>query len=567
MTSFLSATFKKSVNAAILLLLGVSFSAALSTPWQTNKHGKVRLISLYDVAPTTGTLWFGLEHQTIPGWHVYWKDAGDAGYAPRLGWKGSRGFEIPEIHWPAPTRFILPGDLKAYGYEGHVVYPIEARISRWADQIHVEADVDYLTCSEPCVPYRYQFSFDIPVEKNAVVDEEAARLIEQFRKRVPPASKSDEQILADAPSERVIAEGELPSGASVPLSKLAVMALLAFVGGLILNVMPCVLPVLSIKLLGVLQQGGRARSGITLSALASAAGIIASFVGLALVAVAFKQAGHAVGWGTQFQNPWFVGVLFIVVLAFGLNMWGFFEIPMPRAFGSLAYAGQSGDGLLPHFLSGLFATLLATPCSAPFLGTAMGFALAQSSVTIVLLFAAAGIGMAVPYFVLALFPDSIRLLPRPGVWMSKVRVILGVFLFATAAWLGWVLYQQIRSPQAASAPVEGKLAWQAFDENAIETYRSEGKTVFVDITADWCFTCKYNEKFVLASKAVHTEFERQGVVLMQADWTRRDEAIGKYLMKHGRAGIPFAAVYHPGRDPIVLPEFLTEKVVLNALSR
>jgi len=546
---------------SVFILASQAF--ALSTPWQINKHGQVRLISEYDVAPASGTIRLGLQHKTIPGWHVYWKNAGDAGYAPRLNWLGSQGIEIPTLYWPAPTKFLLPGDLVAYGYEGEVVYPIEVPISRRAKSIRLELKLDYLTCSEPCVPYKVDMVLDLPIGA-AQIDPEASSLISQYAALVPPAAQTDAQIQAQAPVHRVAASETSEVPAATSWVSLAFMFLLAALGGLILNVMPCVLPVLSIKLLGLLQSSGMRYSLIVRNAMATAAGILVSFLGLALFVVALKQAGHVVGWGTQFQNPLFVGFLFVVVIVFGLNLWGLFEIPMPRAFGHLVSARGTGEGLAPHFMSGLFATLLATPCSAPFLGTAMGFALAQSPLIIVGIFLAAGFGLAIPYFLIAIFPGSIHALPRPGAWMGKVRLILGFLLFGTAAWLGWVFVQQVRAPQAASTAVQA--GWEVFDESAIAKHLAEGKSVFVDITADWCFTCKYNEKVVLNSRAIRAAFEKQGLVLMQGDWTRRDATIGRFLMKHGRAGIPFAAIYRPGKKPILLPEFLTEKIVLQALN-
>jgi suppressor for copper-sensitivity B len=343
------------------------------------------------------------------------------------------------------------------------------------------------------------------------------------------------------------------------------MFLLAFIGGLILNAMPCVLPVLSIKLLGLVQHGGQSRSVVTQSALASGAGILASFLALGAAAVLLKSAGHAVGWGTQFQNPYFVGALFVVVLLFALNLWGLFEIPMPRFIGQFATTYGYHETLSSHFMSGLFVTLLATPCSAPFLGTAMGFALAQSAPIILGIFAAAGFGMAVPYWALAVFPGTIRWMPRPGAWMGRMKLILGALLMATAFWLGWVWIHQVRP--STHGPVSlGGLAWVPFDEAALARYQAEGKTVFVDITADWCFTCKYNEKIVLSATAVKQAFADRQVILMQGDWTNRDAVISAFLQHHGRAGIPFAALYRLGREPILLPEFLTEKTVLDALT-
>lgn len=534
-------------------------AAALSTPWRVNKQGQTRLISEFDVAPSSGVLHLGLHQKPAPGWHVYWKNAGDAGYAPRLTWAGSTGIGTPVLFWPAPSKIILPGDLIAYAYEDEVVYPIDVPITPGAKALHIVLDLDYLTCSEPCVPYRYTFTLDIPTGAAPKLDAASKALIDYYRRQVPSPTLTDRQIQNQARVKRWTPPSAIGAG-------FWVMLLLALLGGVILNAMPCVLPVLSIKLLGLIQHSGQQRRTVVHGALASAAGIEVSFLALGGVAVALKSAGHAVGWGTQFQNPYFVGLLFLIVLAFALNLWGVFEIPLPRFVGHFATSYGYHETLGSHFFSGLFVTLLATPCSAPFLGTAMAFALAKNALVIMAIFAAAGAGMALPYAALAVFPGTVRLLPRPGAWMGRLKLILGALLMATAVWLGWVWIQQVRPP-AAVAAAQGALPWTPFNEAVLERDLSEGKSVFVDITADWCFTCKYNERVVLSAARVRQAFQDQGIVLMEGDWTQRDEVIADFLKRYGRAGIPFAALYRPGQEPILLPEFLTEKTVLKALAR
>ncbi len=528
---------------------------AAATPWQANPHGQVRLICADDEVPKTGSLFLGFHFKTAPGWYVYWKVAGDAGYPPKVAWKGSKGFKNPQFLWPQPKRFILPGNIVEYGYEDEVVYPVRAELDAAGATVKISATVSYLTCNTSCVPYQYAFTLNLPVEQ-LLKDAHAQALIEKYLARVPSKELSDTDIQRSTPTK--------PFHESFPWWTI----LFAFLGGVILNVMPCVLPVLSIKLFGLLQQGGQNGGGIFRYAMASALGIIVSFLGLAGVAIFLRQAGHAIGWGIQFQNPWFVGILMIVVFLFAFNLWGFFEIGMPRIFGHFATTFGRGETLTAHFVSGLFATLLATPCSAPFLGSAMGFALTQPAGVILATFAAAGTGMALPYFVLAIFPGSLGWLPRPGVWMIRIKAWLGVFLAATGIWLGWVLFQQlkgVRPPVAVAVGSDPSLSWQPFDEAAIQKHIKGGRPVFVDVTADWCVTCKYNERFVLSDPDVVAEFKKRDVVMMRADWTNQDPAIGRYLMSSGRAGIPFYALYYPYRDPVLLSEFLTKKQVLREM--
>ncbi len=534
----------------LFLALGAAAGSArgATSAWQSNAHSQVRLVSPYQVAPATGTVFFGLHFKLAPGWHVYWQDAGDSGYPPKITWEGSRGLTHPELLFPEAKKFHLPGDILAIGYEHEVVYPIRAERTQ-EGAVHAVAHVSYLTCGEICIPYKYQLTLEMPVDAAPQPDRETASLLARYQATVgrPPV----EAVPESAP------------GSTGPSSTIWIL-LVAGLGGLILNVMPCVLPVLSIKLLGLVQHSGQSRLAIARHSLASAAGILVSFWGLALAAIVARRAGHAVGWGIQFQNPGFVIFLLVVVILFALNLWGVFEIHMPNIFGRFATSYGYRETLTSHFVSGLFVTLLATPCSAPFLGTAMGFALSQPSGIIFLIFTAVGLGMALPYFGLALFPRSIHWLPRPGAWILSLKKGMALLLLATAVWLGWVLHQQIKPRQGAPSQVQD-LAWVPFDESAIASYLGQGKSVFVDVTADWCVTCKYNERFVLQNPQVVEEIKRQGLVLMKADWTNQNATIGAYLMKYGRAGIPFYALYRPGRAPVLLSEFLTTSRVLSIL--
>jgi len=538
---------------ASLMFVPGSLSAA-ATEWKVNPNGQVRLIAADDRVPRQGKTLLGFHFKTAPGWYVYWKIPGDTGYPPNVKWQGSEGIKDPALLWPAPTRFMLPGNITEYGYGGEVVYPVKATLDPKGQSVKAVGTISYLTCYTACVPYTYSFSLDLPVGK-AEIDPEPAKLIERFLALVPTGI-TDDQIRRAAPAVRKnllpVAEAPAP-----PRSlSIAMLLLLAFCGGIILNVMPCVLPVLSLKLLGLVKQSGHAHALIARNALLSAAGIVASFLGLGAISVAAKEGGRAVGWGIQFQNPAFVMFLAVVVFLFALNLWGVFEIGIPGIFGHFATTYGQQETPLAQFMSGLFATLLATPCSAPFLGTAMGFALAQPPVTIMAAFAAAGAGMAFPYFILAVFPMSLGWLPKPGFWMVRLKMFFGIFLAGTAGWLAWVFLQQVRStPQ------------ESFDESRIQTILAEGRPVLVDVTAEWCVTCKYNERFVLRSADVKAALQRKNVVLMRADWTKRDETIRQYLAKFGRSGIPFYAYYEPGKTPVTLSEFLTKRQALDVLNR
>jgi suppressor for copper-sensitivity B len=403
---------------------------------------------------------------------------------------------------------------------------------------------------------------------------------------------------------------------------LAILAL-AVLGGLILNAMPCVLPVLSLKVFGLVRSAGAGHAEIARGALATSAGIVLSFIALAGAAVGARSAGAAIGWGIQFQNAGFVAFLAAVVLLFCLNLWGLFEIPLPERLARFADARQGGEGVGGHFASGLFATLMATPCSAPFLGSAVGFALGQTAPVIFAVFLAVGIGMSLPYLLLAAVPSAASILPKPGEWMNTFKGLMGFLLAGAAVWLFYVLAAQVDATRVAlvellllamglcawmlhraalgspartvwgfgillcalAAPflatrggaanaAGAKLAaaetkhlidWQPWDRASAERLAAEGRVVFVDVTAEWCFTCKVNERLVLETPEMAALFKKLNVAALRADWTNRNDTISEYLAQHDRYGIPFYLVYRPDRPPTVLPELLTRDNVLAAL--
>ena len=405
---------------------------------------------------------------------------------------------------------------------------------------------------------------------------------------------------------------ELPTPAA-PILPLGLVILFAIIGGFILNLMPCVLPVLSLKLLSVINHGGGEPRVVRHSFLVTAAGIVFSYLVLAGMTILLKEAGLAVGWGVQFQQPVFLGLLILLLTFFAANMWGLFEIRMPRWLAD-NLTGPYHPKLAGDFATGAFATLLATPCTAPFLGTAVGFALAAGPREILIIFAALGFGMTLPYLAVALWPRLATALPKPGSWMVHLRHLLGWALALTAIWLAWVLAAQISERGALivtlcmlsilgllalhriqpryylnfgiasfailafGTTLGGSLAnkpesvidsaWRPFNEAEISLDVQNGKTVFVDATADWCLTCKANKKFVLSQDEVEQRLFHTEIIPMQADWTNPDPDIGAFLQKYGRYGIPFNAVFGPGAPQgLVLPELLTHDAVMSALDQ
>jgi DsbC/DsbD-like thiol-disulfide interchange protein/cytochrome c biogenesis protein CcdA len=329
---------------------------------------------------------------------------------------------------------------------------------------------------------------------------------------------------------------------------------LGFIGGLILNVMPCVLPVIALKIFGFIRQAGESPRRILALGFTFVAGIFAWFLFLAALLVSFKLAGHQLNWAFQFQHPAFVALMVVILLLFSLNLLGLFEIVLPGHLQSTINEAASQEGYAGTFWHGVFATLMATPCTAPFLGPALGFALAQPAPTVFAMFGSIAAGMSAPYAILAVKPGWLRYLPKPGIWMVRVKQALGVLLLGTVCWLGWVLFNQF-----ANRP-------KPFPPQLAEAL-SQHKIVFVDFTADWCVNCKVNEHLVLDSSQVRDAFRQRGVILLKADWTNGDADISALLRKFGRAGVPCYIVYPPGRDPIVLPEVITPDIVLHALDQ
>ncbi len=417
-----------------------------------------------------------------------------------------------------------------------------------------------------------------------------------------------------APDEPT-ARGDLSAGAVGLFGTLG----LAFVGGLILNLMPCVFPVLGIKILGFVNQAGNDRRKITLHGLVFALGVLLSFWVMAGALLALRAGGAQLGWGFQLQSPGFVFGMAVFMLLFALNMSGLFEVGMAATGvgGSL----QMKSGFTGSFFTGALATLVATPCSAPFLAPALGAALSLPAVEALLVFTAIAVGLAVPYLLLSFFPQAVKMLPRPGAWMETFKQFMAFPLYATVGWLVWVLAGQMREDENAlllatfgfvlvamaawaygrfgqnlsrpgrrmlgmvgavllllsgfltgwpgkslAAAAGDPVQWGRWSPEAVAEARLAGKVVYVDFTARWCATCQTNKAAVFHDKTVLAELARRGVVLLRADWTSRDPLITAELARWNRSAVPLNLVYGPrGTGPTILSELLTPTAVLNAL--
>jgi thiol:disulfide interchange protein len=409
------------------------------------------------------------------------------------------------------------------------------------------------------------------------------------------------------------------------LSEIIRFLVFGFIGGFILNLMPCVLPVISLKIFGFIQQAGQSRARIFRSGLAFIAGIFVWFLGLALVLVIIKSAGGQPVWAAQFTNPYFVLAMSAVVLVFALNLFGVFEINLPQWLNRRAVAAESSHGDAGSFFQGVFATVLATPCTAPFLGTALGFAFTQSAIVILSVFASIALGMSLPYFLLSAQPAWLKFLPKPGPWMLRVKQLMGFLLIATllfllsvlgaqrgvaaliwtcafllvlsvACWLKGAFMTPIASSRTRasvllvivmlvigsayyfigekfkSASIDATQTasvgsgWEKFTPERLASELHQGHPVFIDFTAEWCITCKFNESTVLETAAVRAAFSEHQIVKLKADWTNGDPAITKLLKQFGRPGVPLYVLYPGGTaQPYVFPELLTKNIVLEKL--
>lgn len=471
-------------------------------------------------------------------------------------------------------------------------------------------------------PVTIQFLFQNPVDGNITIiakeftsfDLQGSDINEGLLKTMTflkPKSPTSGDEQEGAEKEQVVATEEK----GVDQSLLSIL-LFAFLGGLILNIMPCVLPVISLKLFGLVVHSDESRSSILKHNIFYALGVLSTFLALAIAVLGLKSTGENVGWGFQLQSPVFVALMVVVLFVFALNLFGLYEFATPggKTLGNV----QLKKGMAGDFLGGVLATILSTPCSAPFLGTALTFAFTASPFEIVLTFQAIGLGLAFPFILTGLFPSTIKFLPRPGMWMESVKKFLGLTLLLTAIWLvdvfvsltsgniplmklntglillffafyfqkhiskktGWrslffviallpfiSLFTSPLSVSQANTTGEtdlireknsgGEIVWESWSEQKMNDFKSQGELVFIDFTAKWCFTCKVNEKLVLDTEGFRNLVKEKNIKLLIGDWTKYDPVIGAFLKKHGYVGVPAYFIQKPDGTLVKLGETIT----------
>ncbi len=603
--------------------------------------------------------YFAIKFFLKDGWKTYWKNPGDAGSPLQIKLENNSSVESLEIKFPFPNEFSEKG-VKTIGYEKDVIFPVDI-MPRSTKNLKTYLKLDYLICKDICIPITEKkiinLNFDniinsdefddyyskVPSNRKNIFDiklnktrenqlllevnsnkaqidtlkvfaytKDASVYVNETEKR----NNSIFKISFDEDLENIkspvffsISDGKFLEEIKIILGDLdhkynfLYYIFLGLIGGMILNLMPCVLPVLSLKLYSFSKLVDSTHNDIRLKCFLIIAGIIFSFIILAISIIFLKIFGQTVGWGFQFQNSFFLIFITTIILIFSLNLMGFFELILPNSIQYKINKSLNLNNNFSHFLSGTFATLLATPCSAPFLGTAVGFSMVTTNSNILIIFLSIAIGFSFPYILFILFPKILRFLPKPGTWMAKLRFSLGVLLFLAAIWLldllkvnyfligiftiitFYICYlkdkDNLRRTVLFCSVIiflvsnvgklnfkENKILWQNFENDLLNQYLENGDIILVDVTADWCITCQVNKLTTLNSRKVQKYIDKYNIKTIRADWTKKDSNILNYIKSFDRFGIPVNIVYGPKyTNGILLPEILTKDMLIRELKK
>jgi thiol:disulfide interchange protein len=573
------------------LIFGPALNAQLPGFGGPSKHLSAELISEESsIAPGKAfRVAIRLEHEEH--WHSYGKviPNGVTGKPTRIIWTLPEGWKTEDLAWPPTKKVPSTGGTISEGYDG-IVY-LGVRLTPPASlkpgsTTKLEAQVDALVCDpQSCVPVRdLNVSLELKVATEPVTDPKHSAVFKDM------AASDAPPIVKPAP----------PSPARD--GSLLYYLVLAFFGGMILNIMPCVFPVLAIKITSVVSQAHEDKRKLLLHGLAYTFGVLVSLWTLAGVLLALRSTGGQFGWGFQLQSPWFVYAVVLIMVIFGLNMAGLFEV-------GTSAVGVGGNltaksGVAGSFLSGLFATVVATPCTAPLLANALPVALALPAAGALTFFTVIGLGLAAPYLVLSLAPGLLKKLPRPGAWMESFKQGMSFLMLGAAGYFVWVLMglisdenqrdlliglsviamafwiygrwcviskparTRLRGGMAAllvlalgiwwSHPREKGLKWEKWSPQSVKELVGNGKPVYVDFTARWCSTCQFNHR-VYDAPEIRAAIKQRGIVLLKADWTDYDPVISQTLKSDFQTeAVPLNVLYLPGRDkPVILPNLLT----------
>ena len=626
-------------------------------------HARISLIKDHsDFVPGT-SINIGLKVSMDKGWHTYWRNPGDSGGPIEIDWDLPKGFSVSDIKWPLPEKIEYP-PLMTYGYEDFVIYPMVLSIPADYSDDYFEMNADILICADVCIPESGKISSNL-------LDIESDSLIYEWLESVPSKSLpittsiNDNNLEIKFTFEREIKEiyffpdennsidysskqnfykkddgyflsiklfndefqnvsGVLDiDGTGYNVSNgmfedfneeglsLITALIFALIGGLILNLMPCVFPVISLKVLSFVSMGGNSPRKIRNHALVFTVGVIASFMLIALTIVLLKQAGNFVGWGFQLQSPLIVGLLSLVMVFISLVL--ITDNSFGESLTKLGNIGGSENGYYSSFLTGVLAVVVASPCTAPFMGAALGYALIQPSGETVPIFLSLSLGFSLPYLLLAANPKLIDFLPKPGDWMVTLKEFFAFPMLATALWLLWVFSLQVNQilviflligwlllalnfwifqkeyktinkviflgisifsmiyflPETEEIETEKNIiigSATEWYEGIEDDLRNKNQPYFINFTAAWCITCQSNEITAFSKDGFKSLLEEKNIEYIKADWTNRNDAITRSLKKYGRSGVPFYVYWEPGfENPKILPAILTDQIIKNNL--
>ena len=626
-------------------------------------HARISLIKDHsDFVPGT-SINIGLKVSMDEGWHTYWRNPGDSGGPIEIDWDLPKGFSVSDIKWPLPEKIEYP-PLMTYGYEDFVIYPMVLSVPTDYSDDYFEMTADILICADVCIPESGKISSNL-------LDIESDSLIYEWLESIPSKSLPITTSLNDNNLEiRFTFEKEIKEiyffpdennsidysskqnfykkddgyflsiklfndefqnvsgvldidGTGYNVSNdafedfseeglsLITALIFALVGGLILNLMPCVFPVISLKVLSFVSMGGSSPGKIRNHALVFTVGVIASFMLIALTIVLLKQAGNFVGWGFQLQSPLIVGLLSLVMVFISLVLIS--DNNFGESLTKLGNIGSSENGYYSSFLTGVLAVVVASPCTAPFMGAALGYALIQPSGETVPIFLSLSLGFSLPYLLLAANPKLIDFLPKPGDWMVTLKEFFAFPMLATALWLLWVFSLQVNQvlviflligwlllalnfwifqkdyktinkiiflgisifsmiyflPETEDIETEkNTIIGSATEwyEGIEDDLRDKNQPYFINFTAAWCITCQSNEITAFSKDGFKSLIEERNIEYIKADWTNRNDAITRSLKKYGRSGVPFYVYWEPGfENPKILPAILTEQIIKNNL--
>ena len=626
-------------------------------------HARISLIKDHsDFVPGT-SINIGLKVSMDKGWHTYWRNPGDSGGPIEIDWNLPKGFSVSDIKWPLPEKIEYP-PLMTYGYEDFVIYPMVLSIPANYSDDYFEMSADILICADVCIPESGKISSNL-------LDIESDSLIYEWLESVPSkslpiaTSLNDNNLEIKFTFEKEIKEiyffpdennsidysskqnfykkddgyflsiklfndefqnvsGVLDingTGYNVSNGKfedfneeglsLITALIFALIGGLILNLMPCVFPVISLKVMSFVSMGGSSSRKIRNHALVFTVGVIASFMLIALTIVLLKQAGNFVGWGFQLQSPLIVGLLSLVMVFISLVL--ITDNSFGESLTKLGNIGGSENGYYSSFLTGVLAVVVASPCTAPFMGAALGYALIQPSGETIPIFLSLSLGFSLPYLLLAANPKLIDFLPKPGDWMVTLKEFFAFPMLATALWLLWVFSLQVNQilviflligwlllalnfwifqkdyktinkviflgisifsmiyflPETEEIETEKNIiigSATEWYEGIEDDLRNKNQPYFINFTAAWCITCQSNEITAFSKDGFKSLLEEKNIEYIKADWTNRNDAITRSLKKYGRSGVPFYVYWEPGfENPKILPAILTDQIIKNNL--